>query len=147
MSTELLDQLDAAHEKAAPGEWEHLAGEGVWVADEALGFGTFVTQDVDEETAALIVAAVNALPKLTAALRAVLAKHTPVEWFEEVEPGDEVFDPNKPLPPFCHECTDDEYVDDVEMGYRIDQGSPVVYWPCATVEAITDALTSEAVQA
>lgn len=70
------------------------------------------------------------------AVRRVEALHTPVQWFEEVEPGDEVFDPTKPLGAFCRECTDDEYVEAVEGGYAIDQGSPVVYWPCPTIAAL-----------
>lgn len=81
--TALLDQLDAAHAAATDGPWyfdrERLAANNetgdflfdfrgvVLVADHPIG--------VQECTAdgELIVAAVNSLPRLTAALRAVLA--------------------------------------------------------------------------
>jgi hypothetical protein len=56
----LLDDLDAARAKATPGEWE--------LDEDSISPLDLYTSDAD---AALIVAAVNALPRLTAALRAV----------------------------------------------------------------------------
>ena len=78
----LLDELDAAREKATPGEWwseHHDYGDEWWFGgttgdgQEVIN-GHIVTGGDSAADAALIVAAVNALPKLTAALRAVLAE-------------------------------------------------------------------------
>jgi hypothetical protein len=152
--TALCDQLDQLRAAATPGEW-HVAKGGLIDAGEydivisggqvdcmARCYGGVSTIEGDNlpADAALIVAAINALPQLTAALRAVEALHAPVEWHEEAEPGEGVFDPTKPLTPFCHECTDDEYVDAIEFGDPIDLSSDVVSWPCPTVTAITEAL-------
>ena len=89
----LLDDLDAAREKATPGEWGCYWDDHIGSGVERLPSGGFtvdhfVTLVADEdyradtdnktnptwpgEDAALIVAAVNNLPKLTAAVRAVL---------------------------------------------------------------------------
>lgn len=62
----LLDDLDAAREKATPGPWR-TGGSGIVAGLEYVASG--VRTDPD---AALIVAAVNNLPRLTAAIRAVL---------------------------------------------------------------------------
>ena len=65
----LLDGLDAAWGKATPGPWSPTdRSRALIVRPDGRTVGTAVPADV-----ALIVAAVNALPKLTAALRAVLA--------------------------------------------------------------------------
>ena len=150
--TELLDHLNALHAAATPGPWaatSERADGGAYIdplrpkpgGARGLVRGVpWVGHANQAGDAALIVAAVNHQPQLVAALRAVLKLHVPVEWHEETEPGSGELDPNKPLSPFCHECTDDEYVDTIEFGDTIDQGSPVVYWPCRTVEAVTAAL-------
>ena len=63
-----LDELDAAREKATPGPWRKGALQYVY----AEGPGSPVVADeVGSADAALIVAAVNAVPALTSALRAV----------------------------------------------------------------------------
>jgi hypothetical protein len=65
----LLDQLDAAREKATPGEWREGAAHPYVYAESP---GCPVVADCyGPANLALIVAAVNALPILTAALRAV----------------------------------------------------------------------------
>jgi hypothetical protein len=74
---DLLDHLDAAYASASPGPWQYDPSEGdtVWDADVDRPSIIALTRDPYghcEADAALIVAAVNALPKLTAALRAVL---------------------------------------------------------------------------
>jgi hypothetical protein len=83
--TALLDELDAAREKATPGEW--VTDERGWIDADlrtVIGPGDVecmshcyggisrIEGDNLADDAALIVAAVNNLPKLTAALRAVL---------------------------------------------------------------------------
>lgn len=146
---ELLDQLDAAWAEpertcqwcmARPGEWcEHDCANPerhchpLYVAQFAADRGAYADRD-----AALIVDAVNHLPALTSALRAVVRLHVPVEW-QECD-GDGVPDLDKPLTPFCRECTDDEYVAAIEFGDFIDQGAAVVNYPCPTVSAIASAL-------
>lgn len=73
--TSLLDALDAARAEATPGPWEVLPDEGIWASSPTDDFGTFVTtlEDLPDSDAACIVAEHNNLPRLTAALRAVLA--------------------------------------------------------------------------
>lgn len=61
-------------------------------------------------------------------------RHTEVTWSEE-DPDSGLPDPTKPLSPFCSSCTEDEYVDAIEYGDIIDQGSPVVSWPCPDAES------------
>ena len=73
--TELCDQLDQLRAAATPGTWS--------VSEDAIGGTDIVTSDevyvsdemgaISKVDAALIVAAVNVLPQLTAALRAVEA--------------------------------------------------------------------------
>jgi hypothetical protein len=78
--TALCDQLDQLREAATPGPWQLDKGgdyhQPWWHAPDVLRepYGRNAL-DVggDEATGALIVAAVNALPRLTAALRAVEA--------------------------------------------------------------------------
>jgi hypothetical protein len=70
----LLNELDAAREKATPGPWfvyweSRIDTQGPPLCKGQVTLTRSVAPPVD---AALIVAAVNALPKLTAALRAVL---------------------------------------------------------------------------
>ena len=77
-ASELLDQLDQARAAATPGPWQVESGD-VWTVPEfdlhrfdVMGEQVAKTDLVDAD-ASLIVAAVNHLPQLTAALRAVLA--------------------------------------------------------------------------
>jgi hypothetical protein len=65
----LLDELDAARDKATYG-WNRLGGTHDRTVINYVG--EHVCDTAREVDAALIVAAVNALPKLTAALRAAL---------------------------------------------------------------------------
>jgi hypothetical protein len=79
--TTLLDQLDELRAKATPGPWSEApwsdtvvlpatwAAEAVLPEDRGPFAAIYATSDAD---AALIVAAVNAVPQLTAAVRAVL---------------------------------------------------------------------------
>ena len=66
----VLDQLDALREAATPGPWE-AAGPSAAGIEGAEGL--FVATAAMPSDAALIVAAVNALPRLTAVARAVHA--------------------------------------------------------------------------
>lgn len=68
---ELLDQLDQAHAAATPGPWDLDYDGDVVPKDRANQWIAITTQ---APNGALIVTAVNALPQLTAALRAVLAR-------------------------------------------------------------------------
>jgi hypothetical protein len=83
--TALCDQLDQLRAAATKGAW-HIAKSGAIDAGEydtvltggpvecmAYCYGGSSTVEVEDADAALIVAAVNALPQLTAALRAVEA--------------------------------------------------------------------------
>ena len=63
-----LDELDAAREKATAGPWQ-VDGEHLIVDGRRF---YLIAKGVDNADAALIVAAVNALPRLTAAVRAAL---------------------------------------------------------------------------
>lgn len=82
-------------------------------------------------------AALDAAPDTDNALRAVRMLHSPVEWFEWKDGVEGDVDRSKPLPPFCRECTDDEYVGAVEMGDGLDLGTgDLVDWPCATIAAL-----------
>lgn len=159
--TVLLDQLDAARAKATPGEWEqhggdpsyvigavgHEDGEYLDVADTA-AFRKGSAQEAAD--AACIVAAVNALPRLTAALRAVLALHVP--WYEingvrhdhtvtatcadfdrcDGDAEHECDDPDEHERLACNECRD--VFEDID-GY--------LFWPCPTVTAIASAVAEE----
>lgn len=115
--TQLLDQLDEAHAAATPGPWgmdEDAAGG----YDLTRPDGDFLTDRLGAlslDDAALIVAAVNTLPQLTAAIRAVLGPHSPCcnppsAWTETTAACD------------CSGCP---------------AGTE---WPCPTVSAITTAL-------
>lgn len=66
--TALCDRLDALLAAATPGEWRQ---DGTMIA-EGRHLNTIVDCWEDAADAALIVAAVNALPELTRAVRAVL---------------------------------------------------------------------------
>ena len=73
----LCGELEEAISKATPGPWQYDPSEGdtVWDADEQRPSIIALARDPYghcEDDAALIVAAVNALPTLTAAVRAVL---------------------------------------------------------------------------
>jgi len=75
---EHLDQLDALLTAGTPLPWVgDEDGEWIWGEASSLAFGELVTKGADVAPAdnARIVAAVNALPKLTAALRGVLDVH------------------------------------------------------------------------
>lgn len=85
----LLDDLDQLRAAATPGEWvndSHEIYQAVPGLPEAVNAGDWIgeTCRVDDPRsdadAALIVAAVNAVPQLTTALRAVLGLHVP--WYE-----------------------------------------------------------------
>lgn len=72
---QLLDQLDAAHQAAKGKRWAAERGDTQWawyVIPEG-SEDSFIAADASQLHAELIVGAVNALPQLTAALRAVLA--------------------------------------------------------------------------
>lgn len=101
---------------------------------------------ISAEDAEFIAHARQDVPALVAAVRAVLDLHWPVDW-QRANPETGELDepsPENALNPFCRECTDDEYVSAVEYGDTIDLGSPVVYYPCPTVRAITTALEDQA---
>jgi hypothetical protein len=70
-----------------------------------------------------------------------LVLHYAMEWHEETEAGSGELDLSKPLPPFCAECTDSDYVEAIEDGDTIDAASDVVGWPCATYRALTEDVT------
>lgn len=70
--TAVLDELDGLRAKATPG-WNLVGGTHDRVVID--GLGEHVCETLQPTDAALIVAAVNRLPQLTAALRAVLAEH------------------------------------------------------------------------
>jgi hypothetical protein len=76
--TEYLDQLDQAHAEGTPGPWrldDDTDGCGHVVSDRPTGTAAYVAEPHSSYAdGALIVAAVNALPELIAALRAVLAE-------------------------------------------------------------------------
>ena len=74
-----LDRLDTALAEATPGPWEHITDDhgrkgiehSIWSGEEGGLDGSYVSEQVEDPAdAALIVAAVNALPALTAAVRA-----------------------------------------------------------------------------
>jgi hypothetical protein len=83
---ELLDQLDALRAAATPGEWRHEHndyGDEWWFGGETQGGEEVINDQIvtgadHSADAALIVAAVNALPGLVAAVRTALAPHYPV---------------------------------------------------------------------
>lgn len=68
---ELLDQLDQAHAAATPGPWRRNSQPGVIFGD-GRDKPMPIAAGYTRPDAALIVAAVNHLPQLTAAIRAVL---------------------------------------------------------------------------
>jgi hypothetical protein len=69
---ELLDQLDALHAAGTPGPWQYDAEVADVVWDSDPDYPQITVRCAVDADAALIVAAVNAAPQLTAALRAVL---------------------------------------------------------------------------
>jgi hypothetical protein len=69
----LLDELDAAREKSTPGPWVHNPTNGIHTPIGSCVATTHRHENAERRAdAAAIVAAVNNLPKLTAALRAAL---------------------------------------------------------------------------
>jgi hypothetical protein len=101
-----------------------------------------------EEDAEFIARARADVPALLALVDAQAARidkalvlHYAMEWHEETEAGSGELDLSKPLPPFCAECTDSDYVEAIEDGDTIDAASDVVGWPCATYRALTEDVT------
>ena len=150
--TDRLDEIAARADAATDGPWEPKRIEFRDTAGHTVKRGDLVVAFVGYESheplrvpvdAAFIAAARADVPALVAALRDVLALHAPMSW-SEAEPTsgemDEDYSLTHPLPPFCRECTDDEYVGAIEHGDVIDIESDVVYCPCPTVAAITTAL-------
>lgn len=72
-----------------------------------------------------------------AALDRVRVLHAPVTWQEE-NPEGGIYEPGTghDLPPFCRACSDQDFVDAIDEGEIIDLGSPLVYHPCPTIDAI-----------
>jgi hypothetical protein len=120
---ELLDQLDALRAAATPGEWRHEHndyGDEWWFGGETRGGEEVINDQIvtgadHSADAELIVAAVNALPRLTAALHAVLDLHEPAYTY-----GGQLV---------CIGCSDPT------------PGGVLVPYPCADVRAITAVLT------
>jgi len=73
---QLLDQLDALRAAATPGPWEHVTDDhgrkGVEHSVWSDSGECYVAEVLPGPDAALIVAAVNSLPQLVAALRGVM---------------------------------------------------------------------------
>jgi hypothetical protein len=89
--TALLDELDRLRAAATPGEWvergrsqEPYVGSG-----RKPGEYGYVCTPKNPADAALIVAAVNAVPRLTAAVRAALALADELDWLVNDETVDE----------------------------------------------------------
>lgn len=141
---EAADQMDSNADAAEPGRWKTWAMSVLADPKDAsnLDDSIFVATPVSPSTASRrphtgnvdhIASWDPATAKAVAAwLRSVDERHSAIEWHEEV---DGELHPDKPLPPFCRACTDEEYVTAIDFGDIIDQDSPVVGWPCVDVEA------------
>lgn len=106
----LLDQLDQAREKATPGPWTSDEYGLISGPDAPADVDHWIASGIAPDDQAAIVAAVNALPALTAALRAALDLHVPLD---------------RGTGPQCQGCA---------------TRSTFTPWPCPTATAITTAL-------
>ena len=125
--TDLLDEIQDRADRATEGPWEAYSvpasrREAGYSAVEVSDTEVQVTRDAGSWfDADFIARARDDVPRLVAALRAVLGAHTPIE----VEPSDTL----------CRECS-----------FQLPSGrylGKLSEWPCPTVRAITEALGVE----
>ena len=108
-------------------------------SDGATLFFTLRKEPQSVADADFIAASRTAVPKMAAALQAVLEVHDPMQLYE-LDPlnGTWVYEQDERVPygKLCRGCSEDDDSDDYEPGSYIE-------WPCDTVTAITDALGVE----
>jgi hypothetical protein len=76
----------------------------------------------------------DAARRFALTLERVRALHARRDWFET--DGDGVMQEDKPLPPFCDECSTQEFVTDVEDCTADQADGGMVLWPCQTMKII-----------